>query len=370
MLVRKTIKVKLETTPSDRLILFRTLEAYSQALNRIAQIAFFARAFSRNKLYRFAYREIRAESPLPARLVCEAIRQVSWAYRHWKRRSQLLNFSGNSFHLHRASFKVKQDRVSISVIGGRLNLPIHFCNYHQQYMQWQQKEAKVVLDMRKAKVYLCLTIEKEVEPIKPVSVIGVDIGRSNLATCSTGLNFNGKKAEHIRRHYAKVRKSLQLKGTRSAKRRLKAVGRRENGILSWMLHNISKRIVEEARQRSAVIALEKLSYIRQRTKTRKKERYLHHSWAFAKLQNFIGYKAGEAGIPIIRVEPAYSSQLCSRCGKFGIRNNSHFHCSHCHYQTFADFNASHNLRLRGQDLLGVAHVGEPYSRAKATADVH
>jgi putative transposase len=370
MLVKKTLKLKLETTPEDRAVLYKTLQVYNQALNQIARIAFCVEAFSRNRLYYRAYGQVRTTSLLPSRLICEAIREVSWAYRYHARRNQLLNFNSTSFHLHRTAFKIKGNAVSTLTIKGRLNLLLCPCDYHQQYMGWRHREAKVVLDMKNAKVYLCLTVEKEVEQVKPKEVIGVDMGRANLATCSTGLNFKGRHAEHIRRHHSEVRKELQTKGTRSAKRRLNAIGRRENGILSWMLHNISKRIVEEAKQRSAVIALEDLTHIRENAKVRKGQRYLHHSWAFARLQSFIVYKAGEAGIPIVWVNPAYSSQLCSRCGEMGIRYGHSFFCPHCLYTTFADFNASHNLRLRGQDLLGLALAGEPHSRASVTADVH
>ncbi|MFD4947948.1 transposase [Streptomyces sp. NPDC058409] len=38
-----------------------------------------------------------------------------------------------------------------------------------------------------------------------------------------------------------------------------------------------------------------------------------HSWPFAQLGVFIGYKAKRAGVPVVYVDPAYISQECSRC---------------------------------------------------------
>jgi putative transposase len=32
-----------------------------------------------------------------------------------------------------------------------------------------------------------------------------------------------------------------------------------------------------------------------------------HSWAFAQLGSFIAYKARKAGVPVVHVDPAYTS---------------------------------------------------------------
>lgn len=39
-----------------------------------------------------------------------------------------------------------------------------------------------------------------------------------------------------------------------------------------------------------------------------------HTWAFAQLGDFITYKARRAGVPVVYVDPAYTSRTCSRCG--------------------------------------------------------
>nr|WP_308405932.1 zinc ribbon domain-containing protein [Streptomyces umbrinus] len=46
---------------------------------------------------------------------------------------------------------------------------------------------------------------------------------------------------------------------------------------------------------------------------RKPQRTTLHSWPFAQLGGFIAYKARRAGVPVIHIDPAYTSQECSQC---------------------------------------------------------
>ncbi|WP_311736813.1 zinc ribbon domain-containing protein [Streptomyces sp. TLI_185] len=45
-----------------------------------------------------------------------------------------------------------------------------------------------------------------------------------------------------------------------------------------------------------------------------------NSWAFAQLAAFIEYKARRVGVPLVYVDPAYTSQECSRCHHIDKRN--------------------------------------------------
>ena len=69
---------------------------------------------------------------------------------------------------------------------------------------------------------------------------------------------------------------------------------------------------------------------------------------------YTGYKAEEAGIPLIKVDPAYTSQMCSECGTIIPKTlDDRMHtCSVCGLSIPRDRNAAINIlkRARGADL--------------------
>jgi transposase len=74
-----------------------------------------------------------------------------------------------------------------------------------------------------------------------------------------------------------------------------------------------------------------------------------HSWAFFQLRVFLAYKAALAGVPVVLVNPAYTSQTCSRCGhreKAIRRSQAKFLCVKCGFSAHADLNAAVNIRER------------------------
>ncbi len=118
-----------------------------------------------------------------------------------------------------------------------------------------------------------------------------------------------------------------------------------------MNHCIAKKIVTEAERTSRGIALEDLGGIRDRARLRKPQRVTLSSWAFAQLGSFIGYKARRAGVPVVYVDPAWTSRTCADCGHAGRRNRvsqALFICRNCGVVAHADRNASRNIAARGQ----------------------
>ncbi|MFG2520164.1 RNA-guided endonuclease TnpB family protein [Streptomyces sp. NPDC048527] len=98
------------------------------------------------------------------------------------------------------------------------------------------------------------------------------------------------------------------------------------------------------------IALEDLKGIRERTRLRKPQRATLHSWPFVQLGAFIVYKAKRAGVPVVFVDPAYTSQECSKCHHIERGNRpaqARFACRSCGFVEHADHNASHNIAHRG-----------------------
>ncbi|WP_432705899.1 RNA-guided endonuclease InsQ/TnpB family protein [Actinoallomurus iriomotensis] len=200
--------------------------------------------------------------------------------------------------------------------------------------------------------YLIATCEvPEAERHEPGRFIGVDLGIAAIATASTGYQAAGRGLNRHRRRQLELRRKLQKKGTKSAKRLLKKRSRREKRHAANQNHIIAKTIVTEAERTSSGISLENLTGIRQRVRLRKPQRVALNSWAFAQLTDFIAYKAKRAGVPVVFVDPAYTSQQCSECGHLDAKNRvsqSVFLCRNCGVVAHADRNASRNIARKGE----------------------
>jgi IS605 OrfB family transposase len=97
------------------------------------------------------------------------------------------------------------------------------------------------------------------------------------------------------------------------------------------------------------IALKDLTGIRERVRLRRPQRATHSSWAFAQLGSFIGYKARRTGVPLVYVDPAYTSRTCAECGHIDKANRvsqACFACRSCGFVDHADRNSSGNIRAR------------------------
>jgi IS605 OrfB family transposase len=113
--------------------------------------------------------------------------------------------------------------------------------------------------------------------------------------------------------------------------------------------------VETARGEGAMIVLEDLTGIRERTNRQRRkrvERRRSNSWAFYQLREFIGYKANLASVPVVLHDPRYTSQMCASCLHIGHRSGKRFACRNprCGWKGDSDWNAAMNLEILGLNL--------------------
>ncbi|MGH3523699.1 MAG: RNA-guided endonuclease InsQ/TnpB family protein, partial [Mycobacterium sp.] len=214
------------------------------------------------------------------------------------------------------------------------------------------------------------TIEApEAPPQQPVNgFLGVDLGIVSIATSSDGQRAAGARLNGDRKRQQRLRARLQAKETSSARRLLKKRRRKEARFAADTNHQISKRVVAEAQRTGRDIAVEQLTGIRIRVRLRKPQRAAVHSWAFAQLGAFLGYKACAVGVAFVEVDPAYTSQTCHACGwvdKRNRRSQSDFECGRCGFVGHADHNAAVNIATRGAERWG--EVMRPHAAPTLTA---
>jgi IS605 OrfB family transposase len=199
---------------------------------------------------------------------------------------------------------------------------------------------------------------------RALGVLGVDLGRRRVAVDSAGNTYEGEAVQSLRTHYLKVRRSIQPKGTRGARRLLKRLSGRERRHMQTINHVISKTLVETARTQGKALALEDLTGIRERTKVRKTHQAQHHAWAFSQLRQFVQYKAQDAGIALVVIDPRYTSKTCHCCGNRGHRSGLTFVCTRCDRVMDADWNAACNIATAGAL---VTAPGTPLHRERVKA---
>ena len=222
------------------------------------------------------------------------------------------------------------------------------------------KDSKIIL-------YLSLEIpQKECELDENV-VVGVDLGIKIPAVCTLNTDpsircFLGRSEDFLRvrtqiQHQVKsTQKSIKYNaGGHGRKKKLKPLERyyeKEKNFRNTYNHKLSKEIVDFAvKNHAKYINMENLSGY-------DASRFLERNWSYFDLQQKIIYKANQYGIIIRKVNPCYSSQVCSVCGNWhpenrpkGEKGQAYFCChnENCKSHEFrnynADYNASRNIAM-------------------------
>jgi putative transposase len=320
----------------------------------MSERAFELKVFGRFPLQKLIYHETRDTFPaLSAQIVIRAIAKVCDAYKidHKKQRT-FKPLGAIAYDRRILSFKVSEKTVSIWSVDGRLKVPFKCGDRQLELLSGKRGEADLCLV--KGGFYLFVACEIETpEKMDVDAVLGVDLGIVNIAAHSDGGNFSGADIEANRRKFAHRRRNLQRNGSKSAKRKLKSISGRQARFQKDTNHFISKRLVKIAQDTRRAIGLEELTGIGE-AKVRRKQRARHANWSFYDLRMKIEYKAERAGIPVIFVDPRYTSQTCSQCGhvdRANRKSQSVFLCVSCGFSTSADTNASLNIRDRATVIL-------------------
>lgn len=177
--------------------------------------------------------------------------------------------------------------------------------------------------------------------------IGVDLNTTGHVAVAADL-FSGKvmklgsNAQYVHSHCSKNCTKLYKSGKLWKLKKFKS---RERTLFKNAIHTISKQIVSFAESLGSGIKFEKLFnshyYLRQESKNYHEFSFDNGSFFF--LQKVVEKKATKLGIPVMYVNPAYTSKRCSRCGRFGRRYRKRFECPHCGYVVHADVNAAFNI---------------------------
>lgn len=207
---------------------------------------------------------------------------------------------------------------------------------------------------------LSICIRKQVQPITPQNVIGIDRNLRNVTIFDgkAPVMYKTNKILSIKENTSHVLSSFKRLDVRVKKHYQKRLGTRRSRRTQQFLHKISKDIVSRAANSKAIILFEDLKGIRTLYRKGngqgKKYRRKLNSWSFYELQRQIQYKAAWEGIPVKYVDPRRTSKLCPVCGdriQEDRQNRRKLLCSNCGKSMDRDVVASMNIFYKGWSRL-------------------
>jgi IS605 OrfB family transposase len=360
-----TLVCKLQPTHEQAQHLDETLTRFAEACTYV-HTTLPANIRNKDRMQAMIYYDVRSRFALSANLAIQAIRRVAMSRKAAHETGTAVQaFAPTSIQYDARifSFRERDMMVSLTLLHGRERLTLHPGNYQRGKLKGATPKAAQLCKHRDGTyaVHIQLHIPM-VPPCTPDKAIGVDLGRRDIAHTSTGQSWAGDDITRVRDRYSRLRTALQKKaskGTRSTRRRcrqlLARLSGREKRFQRHTNHVISTALITEATAQQAMLVLEDLTGIRERTNQqprRKDERRRSNSWAFYQLRQFVDYKAALASVLVLVVPPAYSSQMCHACLSLGHRHEKRFRCTNpvCGWTGDADANAAENLAIMGLSL--------------------
>ena len=398
----RTVRIQLHPTPEQAQALHRTLEQFTKAFNIVCAYGWQEHEKNGVKLHHGTYYDTKAACPglvsdllIQSRVkATEALKSAfTWQKRHEdayakkvakakKRNKPVPKFKpvkcpqsklcAVRYNAHTYSLNWKAQSIRLSTMQGKMSIPFTVPHFSTKYTGWKMATADLIY--RKGTWWLHVVVDVP-EPVveKSPLVVGIDLGLNRPAVTSQCQFLGSSQWKEIDRRSFRIRRKLQSNGSKSAKRHLKKLSKRQARFHRDCDHVLSKRIAQNT-PKGATIVFENLTNIRAcsdigKSKKHDTKRRLH-GWSFAQLYDFTTYKAQERGIRVERVDPRHTSQMCSKCGyqhRANRRSQSFFKCRSCGYSLNADLNAAYNIR--DKHIASLATLGTSLSGAPPSSGV-
>jgi IS605 OrfB family transposase len=250
---------------------------------------------------------------------------------------------------------------------------------------YRASESAITYDRQKKCIRLILTYSFEAtDEVKPDKdkILGVDLGVTYAIYASSlgeheRLSIPGTKVIAFAKQMEARRRDKQKESPYCAdgrighgtKTRVQPVYNDADKIARFrdtVNHTYSRALVDFAVKNGyGTIQLEDLTAV----KTDNPQNKLLRHWTYFDLQTKITNKAKEHGIEVVKVNPQYTSQRCSRCGHIDRENRpdqAHFKCVSCGYSVNADFNASQNLSVKNIEKIIAKAIKDMDANRKPT----
>ena len=384
--MRRSVTVFPNLAAKEVSAIVETRKQYAKAFNMSVDCLVTNNSTSKRFLHKVQYERIREECPtLPTGLIQCARDVAVEAVKAWnvKRTKLKRKHPKKAERMRRPSMKEKctmrydvrtvtlrGSQLTFSTCGRRvkaiISIPGFFTERYPDSEGWKLKGANMGID-RKGRVFVNLIYEcPDYDTVENDGrIVGLDRGVYNIVTTSDGVHYGAKGARRVKRKYNHVRSELQEKGTRSAKRRLKAISGCEKRFVHDQNHCISKKLANTDGDVSIYVLedLSSMNMLRLRGKSNKTMRKWLSAWSYSEFK--LIYKCRRNGIRVEFVDARYTSQKCSVCKTIdkASRKGNRYVCRHCGNEMHADVNAAINIRdnyITRIEQSGQAAVNQPY----------
>lgn len=233
------------------------------------------------------------------------------------------------------------------------------------------RQCNISYDYTSGRFFVCMTVKRFFQELPATNKeVGIDMGVSNLVTCSDGKMFENKDflTINLKELHVKQRKLARQKkfgrNWKKTKKQLEFLHRKIANQRADYLHKISTELINDKQ----VIAREDLKIVKmtasatgtkqtpgKHVRQKRKLNRMILSTGAGMFFKMLDYKAARTGRRIEVVDPAYTSQTCSVCGsvdKQSRRSQSVFVCTCCGHREHADVNAAKNIWKRASSIGG------------------
>ena len=366
-----TAKIQISATVDDKVLLDETMSVYADACNYVSDYVFRTHDLKQFSLNKVLYSELRERFGLKSQMAQSVFKTVIARYKtilenesKWIKPS----FKKPQYDLvWNRDYSLTQNRFSVNTLNGRVKLP-YFSEGMSKYFDhtvYKFGTAKLVNKHGKYFLHIPVTYDVKESNISDIrNVVGIDRGINFVVATYDSKHksgfVSGKAIKQKRANYSKLRKELQMRQTPSARRRIKAIGQRENRWMQDVNHCVSKALVK-SNPKHTLFVLEDLSGVRNATeRVKTKDRYVSVSWSFYDLEQKLIYKAKQNQSSVIKVDPRYTSQCCPVCGHTEKSNRNKkihlFTCRNCGYRSNDDRIGAMNLYRMGINYLADSQV--------------
>ena len=366
-----TAKVQIAATDTDKVLLNKTMSVYCDACNYVSDYVFRTHDLKQFSLNKALYSTLREKFSLKSQMAQSVFKTVIARYKtilenqnEWIKPS----FKKPQYDLvWNRDYSLTQNCFSVNTLNGRVKLP-YFAEGMSKYFNhsiYKFGTAKLVNKHGKYYLHIPVTYEVEESNISDIcNVVGIDRGINIVVATYDSKHksgfVSGKAIKQKRANYSRLRKELQMRHTPSSRRRLKAIGQRENRWMQDINHQVSKALAT-GNPKHTLFVLEDLTGIRNVTeRVKTKNRYVSVSWSFYDLEQKLIYKAKQNQSSVIKVDPRYTSQCCPACGHTEKSNRNKkihlFTCKNCGYTSNDDRIGAMNLYRMGINYLADSQV--------------